>query len=151
MLPASSYYTNSAKCKGCILCQLAKKRAAERTNPDAAPTDEEEPAKRQKTFESTVTGADLYVMAICTDPSGIFHGLKVGRSGNIPQRAASLSESMPFNIVVLATFPGMGYLERSIHAQLDLRIQRVGGESGSIRACPRSYIRWPVFYNPTPL
>ena len=92
------------------------KRAAERTDSDAAAPDDEEPAKRQKTFEP---GADLYVMAICTDPLGTFHGLKVGRSGNVPQRAASLSESMPFNILVLATFPGMGYLERTVHAQLD--------------------------------
>jgi len=58
-------------------------------------------------------------MAISTDPQGTFHGLKIGRSGNVPQRAASLSESMPFNILVLATFTNMGYLERTVHAQLD--------------------------------
>jgi len=92
------------------------KRAAERTDSDAAAPDDEEPAKRQKTFEP---GADLNAMAICTDPLGTFHGLKVGRSGNVPQRAASLSESMPLNILVLATFPGMGYLEKTVHAQLD--------------------------------
>jgi len=86
---------------------------------DASAPGDEEQAKRSKFFESTVAGADLYVMAISTDPQGTYHGLKIGRSGNIPQRVASLSESMPFNVLVRATFPGMGYLEKSIHAQLD--------------------------------
>ena len=126
MMSVSCFYATgregscSAKCKECISVYGALKRAADRTESDAAP-DDQEPAKRSKFLESAVAGADLYVMAISTDPQGAFHGLKVGRSGNVPQRAASLSESMPFNILVLATFPGMGYLERTVHAQLDTR------------------------------
>ena len=106
VLPVSSFYSNSAKCKECIRTLGAAKRA------------EEPEPKRPRTFE-TGGGSDLYVMALSTDPLGGMYGLKVGRSGNIPQRAASLSESMPFNILVLATFPGAGHLEKAIHAQLD--------------------------------
>ena len=108
VLTMSCFYANSAKCKECIRDLGAARRAIEQ---------EPEP-KRPRTFE-TGGGADLYVLAISTDPLGELHGLKVGRSGNIPQRAASLSESMPFNILVLATFPGAGHLEKAIHAQLD--------------------------------
>ena len=108
VLSLSCFYTNAAKCKECIRDLGALKRAE-------AMEHEPEP-KRARTFES---GSDLYLMAISTDPLGELHGLKVGRSCNIPQRAASLSESMPFNILVLATFPGAGHLEKAIHAQLD--------------------------------
>ncbi len=58
-------------------------------------------------------------MALSTDPNESVHGLKVGRSGNIQQRANALSESMPFNISVLATFPGAGHLEKRVHTLLD--------------------------------
>ena len=57
-------------------------------------------------------------MALSTDPTGTVHGLKVGRSGNIPQRAMQLSASMPFNINVLATFPDAWEVEDSVHALL---------------------------------
>jgi hypothetical protein len=68
--------------------------------------------------EPTVPGADLYIMALSTDPTGTVHGLKVGRSGNVPQRAMQLSASMPFNILVLATFPGAGEAEDAVHTIL---------------------------------
>jgi len=110
VLSLSCFYTKAAKCKECIRDLGALKRAE-------AMEHEPEP-KRPRTFESG-GGSDLYVMAISTDPLGELHGLKVGRSCNIPQRATSLSESMPFNILVLATFPGAGHLEKAIHAQLD--------------------------------
>ncbi len=58
-------------------------------------------------------------MAMRADPTGAVHGLKVGRSSNIAQRALALSESMPFNISVLATFPGAGHLEKRVHSMLD--------------------------------
>ena len=119
VLSLSCFYTNSAKCKECVRDLGAIKRAAE-----AEPDYDLEP-KRQKTFESG-GGADLYVMAISTDPHGAIHGLKVGRSGNIPQRSASLSESMPFNILLLATFPGAGHLEKAIHSQLDTARNNTG-------------------------
>jgi len=79
---------------------------------------EEAPAKRQR-FDPPVVGADLYIMAISTDPDGAVHGLKVGRSGNVTQRAATLSESMPFNIIVLAVYPMAGDLEKRVHQILE--------------------------------
>ncbi len=72
------------------------------------------PAKRQR------LEADLYVMAMSIDPEGEVCGFKVGRSGNIQQRVCTLSASMPFNIVVLATFPGAGGgLEDRVHKALE--------------------------------
>ncbi len=73
-----------------------------------------EPAVKKPRLEQ-----DLYVMAMSTDPTGAVHGLKVGRSSNIAQRAQTLSESMPFTISVLATFPGAGHLEKRVHSMLD--------------------------------
>jgi hypothetical protein len=61
---------------------------------------------------------DLYIMALSFDPDGATHGLKVGRSGNIPQRSLNLSASLPFSMLVLATFPGAGDLEDIVHAVL---------------------------------
>ncbi len=84
------------------------------------------PAKRSKCFESAVAGSDLYVFAISTDPLGVLHGLKVGRSGNISQRALGLSESMHFNILKLAIFPNLGYLEKAVHSQLDATRNDIG-------------------------
>ncbi len=71
------------------------------------------PAKRQR------LEADLYIMAMSIDPEGEVCGFKVGRSGNIQQRVCTLSASMPFNIVVLATFPGAGGLENRVHKALE--------------------------------
>jgi hypothetical protein len=119
VLAASFYYAGASKCKVCTLSLLALKRAADRMDSDTSAPDDQEPTKRSKFFEATVAGADLYIMAISTDPTGEFHGLKVGRSGNVPQRAASLSESLPFNILVLTTLTNMGHLEKHIHARLD--------------------------------
>ncbi len=61
---------------------------------------------------------DWYVRSLSIDPGGAVFGLKVGRSGNVPQRASNLCESMPFNMVLLATIPGAGHLEKEIHARL---------------------------------
>jgi hypothetical protein len=113
VLSLSCFYSSRSQCKECIRDINANKRAAE------ALQDDDPQPKRPKIFESPVALSDLYVFAISTDLHGATHGLKVGRSGNIPQRAAGLSESMPFNIVVLATYPGSGHLEKAVHTQLE--------------------------------
>ena len=82
-------------------------------------SDTEPGSKRPKCFEPTIPGSDLYVMALSTDPDGAFHGLKVGRSGNIPQRANNLCESMPFSIIVLLVIPGGGHIEKAVHTLLE--------------------------------
>ena len=104
----------------CRTCTNEVERARyqrSRAETEAVPDDSEPDAKRQKS-ESIGPGSDLYVMAISTDVTGAFHGLKVGRSSNIPQRAMNLSASMPFNIIVLATYPGAGWVEDNVHTML---------------------------------
>ena len=99
------------------------------------------PAKRPR-LEPPVVGADLYVMALSTDPNGAVHGLKVGRAGNIQQRANTLSESMQFNISVLATFPGAGHLEKTVHTRLEKQeTPQAVAESGSTQLFPMSCTR----------
>ena len=105
------------RCKQCTNEEERVRYHKSRTETEAVSDDSEPDAKRQKS-ESIVSGADLYIMALSTDPTGNFHGLKVGRSGNIPQRAMNLSASMPFNIVVLATFPDAGGVEDIVHSML---------------------------------
>jgi hypothetical protein len=105
-----------AKCKSCDN-EERRERYHKSIEPEAVTDDSEPDAKRQKS-ESIGPGADLYIMAISTDPTGAFHGLKVGRSSNIPQRAMNLSASMPFNIVVLAIYPGAGWIEEKVHTML---------------------------------
>jgi hypothetical protein len=58
---------------------------------------------------------DLYVMCNSLLP-GLY---KVGRAINPKKRACQLMASQPFRIKVLATFPGMGFLERGVHKSLD--------------------------------
>jgi hypothetical protein len=77
------------------------------------------PAKRMK-LEPTIHGEHLYVMAISTDPTGEQHGLKIGRSCNILRRSNELATSMPFEMLVLATFLGQGHLEDAVHSALAL-------------------------------
>ena len=84
--------------------------------------DDEPAAKRSKLFEPS----DLYIMALSCDPDGAIHGLKVGRSGNIPQRAANLTTSLPFTMLVLATFPGAGGVEDIVHSAL-AHVRNTGG------------------------
>jgi hypothetical protein len=81
----------------------------------------EEPSTKRPRLvpDPPVSGADLYVMALSFDPEGAIHGLKVGRSGNVQQRAMSLSDSMPFTILVLAIFPGAGGLEKEVHSHFE--------------------------------
>jgi hypothetical protein len=112
VLSLSCFYSSRSQCKECIRDINANKRA------EASQDDDPQP-KRPRLFEAGFAGSDLYVLALSTDPLGAFHGLKVGRSGNIPQRTAGLGESMPFNIVILATFPGSGHLEKAVHSQLE--------------------------------
>ena len=78
----------------------------------------EPPAKRLKLEPATIPGEHLYIMSFSTDPEGLLSGLKVGRSGNIAKRAHDLDDSMPFHMLVLATFLGKGHLECYVHAAL---------------------------------
>ena len=124
MMPATHFYVDkkaqsglTSRCKDCIsehnrLYYQEKRRMG-------IPRDEPEPAEEPAAKKPRLEPEDLYVMAMSTDPRGAVHGLKVGRSDNIQQRANTLCDSMPFNISVLATFPGAGHLEKRVHTMLD--------------------------------
>ncbi len=101
-----------AKCKECI--GQAYRDSKSIRDPDLL----EPPAKRLKLEPATIPGEHLYIMSFSTDPDGLLTGLKVGRSGNIAKRAHDLDDSMPFHILVLATFLGKGHLEGHVHASL---------------------------------
>jgi hypothetical protein len=105
-----------ARCKSCVIGETLERYHKNCT--EAPPVDDSEPNPKRQKSEPIAPGADLYIMALSTDPTGAFHGLKVGRSSNIPQRAMNLSASMPFNIVVLATYPGAGWIEDNVHTML---------------------------------
>ncbi len=127
-LPTSQFHVDkgmasglSSRCKDCsseyqrLYYQERLTRRAE------VPCDEPEPAPEPAPVEEAPIKRpdDLYIMAISTDTTGAMYGLKVGRSGNVHQRANALSESMPFHIKVLATFNGAGHLEKRVHKMLE--------------------------------
>jgi len=60
-------------------------------------------------------------MSLSIDPGGLLHGFKIGRSCKIEERARNLTSSLPFDMVVLATFPGAGHLEEAVHDHLAAR------------------------------
>ncbi len=115
MLPVSHFNIDRSKpsglcywCKGCRSEHNRLHYQEKLTRRMGAPCDEccEEPEVMEEApaMRPRLEPEDLYVMALSTDPNGAVHGLKVGRSGNIQQRAYPLSESMPFNNSVLATW-----------------------------------------------
>ena len=147
-LPVSHFNIDRSKpsglcywCKGCkseyYQEKLARKAGAPCDELRGDPDPVEEPAKRPR-----LEPEDLYIMALSTDPNGAVHGLKVGRAGNIQQRANTLSESMQFNISVLATFPGAGHLEKTVHTRLEKQeTPQAVAESGSTQLFPMSCTR----------
>ena len=107
------------KCRKCRALEhrgyMAKLELKRQESYDTA--EPEPPVKRQR-CEPPIRGEHLYIMAFSTDPEGLEHGFKLGRAGNIAQRAMELSKSMPFHMLVAATFPGQGHLEEQVHGTL---------------------------------
>jgi hypothetical protein len=80
--------------------------------------EDEEEEEQESAAKRARAESDLYIMALSTDPEGKFHGLKVGRSANIPQRCSSLAAGLPFTMIVLAVFTGAGEREEAVHTLL---------------------------------
>ena len=59
----------------------------------------------------------LYVLRYDFDPCGTM-GLKIGRAACVEARVRQLEASHNFRLVILATFPGLGYSEQRVHAML---------------------------------
>ena len=57
-------------------------------------------------------------MAYDFDPKGETHGLKIGRSSDPQERTRQLIFGHNFKMVVVATFPGKGYLEPIVQHRL---------------------------------
>ena len=95
--------------------ELARIRELEGTN--AAPS--EAAAAPAESEASEPKGADdLYIMRYV----GILQDvLKIGRSNNPETRRRGLEAGQNFNLELLATFPGKGYLELAVHRRLEER------------------------------
>jgi hypothetical protein len=122
VLPMSEFYKQPgiptdvrARCRPCIREERRElyHRLRRRVEEEDEEEEEEESAAKRARAES-----DLYIMAMSTDPEGKFHGLKVGRSANVPQRCSSLAAGLPFTMLVLATFTGAGEREEAVHTLL---------------------------------
>jgi hypothetical protein len=126
MLPLTNYGVRVDKADGhesrCRECRNSVMREGRKRGlAELLAEDDDPPEKRVRLTQPTlptIPGEHLYIMALSTDPEGLLSGLKVGRSGNIPRRAFELANSMPHTMLVLATFPGRGYLEEYVHSIL---------------------------------
>ena len=67
---------------------------------------------------------DLYILRNTLLP-GLY---KIGRSSDVQKRALALQASQPFRIVIVAVFPGFGFVERAIHGAL--KYHKVKGGAG---------------------
>ena len=83
---------------------------------DVAPDDGRAPPPPVADTGSTAHDA-LYIMRYDFDPCGTM-GLKIGRAADVQVRARQLGTSHNFHMHVLATCPGMGFLESRVHAML---------------------------------
>lgn len=92
------FYKHRAICKTCYKNQRQEYRM--RQKDDASDADQ----------PSECTD-DLYVSRNPRIPGEV----KVGRSQDPQARAASMSAAQNFHIEVVATFPGLGHLEKEVH------------------------------------
>jgi len=123
MLPIGCYHANPSSRDGhrniCKECRQEHRRDVKRhpTPPEDTTDDAEEPEPPKRICRPS----NLYIMCLSTDPGGLIHGLKIGRSCNIEERARDLAASLPFDMVVLATIPSAGHLEMAVHSHLATR------------------------------
>jgi hypothetical protein len=114
-LAADCFYGAAGYCKGCMR-EYQREQYAKRKRQD--PADSESDSEPSDPVPSVGPSApyaqDLYIFSNSLLP-GI---LKIGRSKDVERRRAEMQRSQPFHINTVATFPGKGHLEASIHATL---------------------------------
>ena len=114
--PLTEYHMSRARPDGkqtyCKLCQNRQKRESRLRK--AAGSEESSSEGSEESTEAVPAGYDLYVM---TNPR-IPGEFKVGRSKGVEQRREDLQNAQNFRMVVVATFPGAGYAEGSVHDRL---------------------------------
>ena len=115
--PLSDYHMNRARADGkqiyCKTCHTKRNRESQlrrgaRKEESGSSEDSEDGT------EAVPAGYDLYVM---TNPR-IPCEYKVGRSKGVEQRREDLQNGQNFKMVIVATFPGAGYAEGSVHDRL---------------------------------
>jgi hypothetical protein len=120
MLPLDCYHAHPHCKDGHVgKCKECRREYRRRVTPDETTDDTEE--QEELSPKRLCRPSNLYVMCLSTDPYGLIHGLKIGRSCNIEERARDLASSLPFDMVVLATIPGAGHIEMAVHAHLAAR------------------------------
>ena len=109
--PITDYHMNRATADGrqryCKPCQNRRSRESRRATRSEESGSEESAEVRQN-------GSNLYVMANSRIPGEY----KVGRSKGVEQRREDLQNGQNFRTVIVATFPGAGYAEGSVHDRL---------------------------------
>ena len=113
-LAADCFYITSGYCKGCMK-EYQREQYAKRKRQDPADSESDsEPSDPASVGPNAPHAPDLYIFSNSLLP-GI---LKIGRSKDVERRRAEMQRSQPFYINTVATFPGKGHLEASIHATL---------------------------------
>ena len=115
-LAAECFYNTGGYCKGCTKRYnkiynegRKRKRHADSDSEDEPPS---EAAPEAPDAPEAPYAQDLYIFSNSLLP-GI---LKIGRSKDVERRRAEMQRSQPFHINMVATFPGKGHSEASIHA-----------------------------------
>ena len=107
--PLTDYHMNRAMADGrqhyCKTCQNRRNRESRRRSEESG---------SEEGAEVVPAGNDLYVM---TNPR-IPGEYKVGRSRTVEQRREDLQNGQNFTMKVVATSPGNGYAEGSVHERL---------------------------------
>ena len=98
----------------CKSCQNKRNRESRLRRAASGEESSEGSEGSEDSHEAVPAGYDLYVM---TNPR-IPGEYKVGRSKGVEQRREDLQESQNFTMVIVATFPGAGYAEGSVHDRL---------------------------------
>ena len=78
--------------------------------------------------------ANLYVMQYNT----VWDCVKIGRTSDVAYRLRTLEESHNFRLVLVASFPGYGHLERAVHKHL-LKYRRKEGPGREWFNIPAQY------------
>jgi len=76
------------------------------------PEEDEPERKRAKTGDLW-----LYVLSLDSDPCGLTHGFKIGRTQDVDTRIRALGICMPFRFIEHARFRCSGHLEALLHAK----------------------------------
>ena len=114
-LAADCFSSAGGYCKGCMR-EYQKEHAKRKRRDPADSESDSEPSDPVPSVASPSAphAPDLYIFSNSLLP-GI---LKIGRSKDVERRRAEMQRSQPFHINTVATFPGKGHLEASIHATL---------------------------------